>query len=329
MTSPSGSNSGQRPSDRSCDVIAATSIPIFSFGLVADIQAGDKPDGSNDGRVQRYQLATNKLGQAVNAWMQELGERRRTRHSMAALDFVLSLGDIVDGRDNHGTTAVDLAAVLHHFERLPASCPPVHVIGNHCLKFCSRAQLVRALGLPACYYRRELALGWALLILDTTDLSTHGGWPEGSAREREAAAYMLAHDGEARVKRYNGGVGAEQMRWLEAELARAARLRCRLIVASHHCLARGACRETHRAWNGDEVAARLEASGVVMLALAGHDHQGGFVVQGGVPYVTVEALLEAPEDGNAYGALRVYADCIVINGMGTSLSSRRLVLPSL
>ena len=34
----------------------------------------------------------------------------------------------------------------------------------------------------------------------------------------------------------------------------------RLIVASHHALAPGAARDTHRAWNGNQVAALLNSS---------------------------------------------------------------------
>jgi len=242
---------------------------------VADVQAADRPDGSNDGRIQRYALATAKLGVAIDAWLGAL-RRRRTRRSSSPppLCCVLNLGDIVDGRDDEATTSADLGRVLAQFERLPASCPAVHVIGNHCLKLYPRDKLVRQLRLPSCYYRRELAPGWALLVLDTTDLSAHGGWVEGSAKADEAAAYLAAHAGEPQMMRYNGGVGAEQRRWLDAQLARARRERVQLLVASHHCLARGACRATHRSWNGDEISEAFQASGVVRLCLAEHDHQG-------------------------------------------------------
>ena len=128
------------------------------------------------------------------------------------------------------------------------------------------------------------------------------------------------------MQRYTGGLGSEQMRWLIRELEAARSSRRRLIVASHHCLARGACRETHRSWNGDEVATLLEDSGVVVLALAGHDHIGGFAMRGGVAYVTVEAMLEAPAAGNAYALVVVHADRLVIDGCGTSVTSRQLPL---
>jgi hypothetical protein len=69
--------------------------------------------------------------------------------------------------------------------------------------FRPRDALIIALHLSACYYRRELALGWALLVLDTALLvldtieqSTHG-WAVGSV---EAGAYLASHEGEERKR---------------------------------------------------------------------------------------------------------------------------------
>jgi len=53
-----------------------------------------------------------------------------------------------------------------------------HVIGNHCLAV-PREVLLKRLGIPRCgYYRTEAAHGWRLLVLDTTELSGHWGFPE-------------------------------------------------------------------------------------------------------------------------------------------------------
>lgn len=302
----------------------------FCFGLVADVQAGDKADGTSEDRVQRYRAASEKLGLAVEYFI-ALQPRRATRSATAvnALRCVLSLGDIIDGRDDEATSLLDLEAVLRHFRRLPReTCPPVHVVGNHCLKFISRKRLLEELEQPeSSYSRHELAPGWVLVRLDSTDMSTHGGWAESSPQAKEARAFAAAHAGEARVQRYNGGLGTAQYAWLESQLTLASAAGERVIVVSHHPLLRGACRETHRAWNGDEVAALLDAhAGTVVLALAGHDHIGGFATsRSGVHYVTLEAMLEAPERGNAFAVVRVHDDRIVIDGCGSSVTSR--VLP--
>ena len=53
-----------------------------------------------------------------------------------------------------------------------------HTIGNHCLA-AGRSALLQRLGLPETgYYSVRLAEGWSLVVLDTTELSTHSRFPE-------------------------------------------------------------------------------------------------------------------------------------------------------
>lgn len=234
-------------------------------------------------------------------------------------------GDLVDGRNDEESSHDDLQLVLAQFARL--ACPVHHVVGNHCMKFVPRQRLLAILKLKSSYYSVDLASGWRLIVLDTTELSTHAGWPVGSPQEAEANAYLNAHRNQIRMKRWNGGTGEVQTNWFRSELARAEAEGVRVIVASHHALAPGSCRETHRAWNGDELAAACAASPAFVVALAGHDHPGGFVVHRGRPFVTVEALLEAKGDGNAFAVMRVYEDRVVIDGVGTGVTSRLISIP--
>ena len=84
-----------------------------------------------------------------------------------------------------------------------------------------------ALHLSACYYRRELAPGWALLVLDTAlivlftiEQSTHG-WAVGSVEVEEAAAYLAAHEGEERMMRQRQPRRPAAAPLLHEELSRA------------------------------------------------------------------------------------------------------------
>ena len=97
--------------------------------------------------------------------------------------------------------------------------------------------------------------GWELVVLDTTDLSIHGGWSPDSAEHAAAVAYMEAH--------LASRVGSTMAAWARLNSHGCGRrwptrasLR-RVILVSHHCLAAGACRETHLSWNGDEVVAAM------------------------------------------------------------------------
>lgn len=304
--------------------MAARSTPITTIGLVADVQgAALKADElSDDGvRIKRFSAALGKAGLAVDAWKQ--GE---------PLSLLLSLGDIVEGHLDTSTTLADLDTVLGHIARLDG-VPCSHVIGNHCLKHIPRDELIARLGMPAAYYRREIAPKWSLLVLDTTDLSLTDGRPEGAPEHAERDAFIEAAAAAGRPMReglmqgWNGAVGAAQLRWLAGELAGCRARGERVVVASHHCLLAGAARETHRCWNGEAVVELLAGSGVVSLALAGHDHTGGHATQRGIQFVTVEAMLEAPPAGNAFGVLRIYDARLEIDGLGTQLRSHSFTLP--
>lgn len=94
--------------------------------------------------------------------------------------------------------------------------------------------------------------------------------------------------------------------------------------------AAGAARATHMAWNYRELLQVLLASPAVKLALAGHDHLGGYACLEGAAgdrkhFVTVEAMLEAPAGSNAWGVVHVEADKVRIEGRGT-VTSRELLL---
>ena len=116
-----------------------------------------------------------------------------------------------------------------------------------------------------------------------------------------------------------------QLAWLQAQLAAAEAAGERVIVAAHHQVGQGAVRATHSAWNRDAIQALLLASPAFRLFLAGHDHMGGYACIEGRHFITLEALLEAPEGGNAYGVVEVRPSEIRIHGNG-GVTSRCLAV---
>jgi len=288
--------------------------PIFTAGLVGDPQYKSKaPDGNVEGRVQRYSEVPEKLKKAVADW---------ASHG-TPLAAVISVGDNIDGQDTLEGSQEDLEAIARCFDGL-GDTPLVCVVGNHDLA-AGREAYVGSFRAPASYWVQQLAPEWRLVVLDTTDLCTGSGWPEGSAQLAEARAFKAGHPGP--LEDWNGGLGSAQMRWLREQLAAAEAAGDKVIVASHHPIGEGSARATHMAWNAPDIQAVLTSSRSVVLALAGHDHEGGYAVHGGVHFVTLQALLEAPPGGNSYGYLRVFQDHMEIRGVGT-LTSRKLLLPS-
>lgn len=114
--------------------------------------------------------------------------------------------------------------------------PAYHVVGNHCLSV-PRASLLARLRIPASYYSALLAPGWRLMVLDTTEMSGHSGYPPESEQVREAAAFVVSHPmgrEHPQMASWNGGTTQHQLSWLSKELKKAEAAGELVISASHH-----------------------------------------------------------------------------------------------
>lgn len=352
--------------------------PLFSLGLVADIQYADMADSHVEGRTQRFRECPAKLEAALSAIRSERGEggeggEGRGKTKLAA---VLTLGDVINGnREDASRNPSDLETVASLLDSAfpPGGEVPVyHVLGNHCLDL-PKARVTERLSFPpsallrssgdadaaasnddlssspppACY-SVPLHPGWRLVALDTTEMSGHAQDSGDSARAREARKYLEAHpltegdDSEnPQMSPWNGGPGAEQLAWLRGELEKAAERGEKVVVAGHHQVGPGKCvRRTHAAWNWREVCEAVTAGRVkggvevehasssaadkkppaAVLYLAGHDHTGGYASAGGVHFLTLEAIVEAPTGSNAFAVLDFYDDKIVVRGFGSATS---------
>ena len=124
----------------------------YSFGVIADIQWGDKETGGN----RYYRAALGKLEKCVA----DLNGRD--------LAFTIQLGDFIDGQKSRERTLSDLDRVVDVFNRL--SMPKYHVVGNHCL-VAGKEALREKLGLSSFYYDFTVPRdrGWRFVVLDGND----------------------------------------------------------------------------------------------------------------------------------------------------------------
>ena len=96
--------------------------PIFSFGVIADVQWADHDDGYNYGGtvVRKYRGAFATLVRAVD-WWNSLEDPP---------SFIAQLGDLIDGINAKlGQSVPALDAALAQFRRAP--CQTVNIVGNH------------------------------------------------------------------------------------------------------------------------------------------------------------------------------------------------------
>ena len=273
--------------------------PLFSFGIVADIQYADK-DASGQ---RRYRASLDKLEACITDW------------NTQQLAFVIQLGDIIDGNVSVKRSLEDLAHILAPLQRLTA--PVRHVLGNHCFAV-GRRVLLERLNLPKAYYSFTYR-GWRCIILDTMDISVPGRSP-GDDEYLLAQDYLAAHSD---AKSYNGAIGQTQLAWLRSELQQAGSRGEKVMVFGHHPIAESDRNQNHLLWNHREVAMALEHAGSVVAYFCGHNHRGGYVTHGGVHYVNLQGMVETHEDLNAYGIMDIHHDRVVLHGMGTE-SNRTL-----
>ena len=272
----------------------------MTLGVVADVQHADKEDGTE--RIQYFRAAAEKLGRAVDAFAEE------------KVAGVLNLGDIIDGNVDDATTLRDLERVAAQFDRLKALRVPVyHLLGNHCLCL-DRDFVEKRLGMPSSYYAVDLGKNWRLLVCDTNDLC------KGT---KEGEDFLKLHENEPQMAEWNGGLGSDQLAWLRRELSTP---ETNFIIATHHPLSDQAARPDHTAWNFREVQEILLEHENVRLALAGHDHPGGYARHSNTHFITLEALLEAPD--NSFAFLDIYPDRAVFRGHGSASSYPNLTFSS-
>ena len=284
----------------SCDLdgLFAEEEIILQFGALADVQYCNCPYTPDEGPDYDFRASLPKLGRAIHAL--------NAAYDEGSLAFSIHLGDLVD-RDpaSFGPVLAEWAAFTH---------PAFHVPGNHDIgAFGDYDRAVMALGIESPtgrgYYAFavERAPGWRFLVLDGNDASLSVGRQSEEYARGEMLFELVQARGEA-TSRWNGGVSAAQMAWMEDELREAQAAGERVVVFSHFPLS-GV--DGFNLWNGEAVLAVMERYEHVAGFFGGHLHYpysvSGSETSRAVPQVGVPSLLGPPDRGE-WGIASIYAD---------------------
>uniref|UniRef100_A0A2P2IMR7 Manganese-dependent ADP-ribose/CDP-alcohol diphosphatase n=1 Tax=Rhizophora mucronata TaxID=61149 RepID=A0A2P2IMR7_RHIMU len=306
--------------------------PLFSFGVISDVQYADIPDGRSFLGVPRYyRHSFNVLERAVETW------NNQWKHK-----FVMNFGDIVDGFCPKDQSLNAVKKLVHEFEKFNG--PVYHMIGNHCLYNLPRDKLLPLLKIQSvdghAYYDFSPTPEYRIVVLDGYDISAIG-WPPDNPSTLEALEFLRKKnpnldknspeglvDLERRFLMFNGAVGRQQMEWLDDILQEATKLRQKVIICCHMPLDPNvSCREA-LLWNYDEVMNVIHRYGCVKICLSGHDHRGGHSIDShGVHHRSFEAALECPPGTNAFGHIDVYDDRLILFGAGRMKSTDMFFQP--
>lgn len=272
--------------------------PIFSFGLLADVQYAD--DDTNLEMDRHYRASPDKLRAAMDDF--------NSGDNPDDLAFIIHLGDFVDH---------DLANAAPLLKIVSSSAVPFHhVLGNHDFASDSSptgrsdpAEVVTAYGMDRPYYAFDQP-GWRLLVLDTNEVGVIE-YPPGSpeAAAGEALLARLRDESRQNANTWNGTLGAGQREWLAEQLERADADGLRVAIFAHHPVYPD---HQDNLLDDRELRDWLSGFGALKIWINGHQHAGGYGSYHGIHFLTLHGVVQSLT--NAYAIARVHPDRIVITG---------------
>ncbi|CAI5469884.1 unnamed protein product [Closterium sp. Yama58-4] len=297
--------------------------PLFSFGVITDVQYADINDGQSFLGIPRfYRHSLEVVKKAVEDWNQ----------STPPMSFAVHFGDIVDGFCPRDRSEEAVNTVLDALAGFTAG-PTYHMIGNHCLYNLPRVTLNKMLAIPTAadncsYYDFSPFPNFRFVVLDSYDVSLLG-WPEDhphAVRAKEVLERENPNEEKnspegleglnRRFVKFNGGVGEEQLRWLEGVLSECDALGETVVLCCHQPIEPTALpTATCLVWNYDEVLATIHRHECVAAVMAGHAHFGAYALDTrGIHHRILEGAVECSPGTVAFGHVDVYPDRLCIIG---------------
>jgi len=266
--------------------------PELSFGVIADPQYADQPTKGS----RHYRQSLGKLKTCIHELNSE------------ALDFVVTLGDIIDRDFESFSEIIPIYAGL--------KIPHEVVLGNHdySVADADKEKVLGVLGLKAAY-RSEVRGKWRFIYLDGMDVSVER-YPKSDPRTKTAMKMMqkLKKSGVKQAVPWNGALGEKQLAWLKVELDTSKKANQRVMIFCHFPLQPSG--EGHTLWNSTEIVELLDGYDHVVSYMNGHKHSGDYHLHKGCHYVNFKGMVETGNK-SAYAIVRCFADRVEIDGYDT------------
>jgi predicted phosphodiesterase len=275
--------------------------PVFSqvkIGVFADCQYCDCETAG----TRFYRNSLSKLDDCIT----EFNQTKK-------LAFVVGLGDLID-RDFTSFDSINVILANSKNE-------VYHVIGNHDLAVEKKMleKVPAKINLSETWYS-VTKKGWHFIFLNGNDITFHSNNPEIIKRSEEMTN-QLKKENKPNFYEWNGGIGSQQLEWLEKELQNATTKKQKVAIFCHYPLLPF---EAHALWNSEEVLATLSKYSCVKMYMNGHNHAGNYVFQHGIHFVNLKGMVETEEE-NAYSVISFSDDKIEIEGFGREENRSLLV----
>lgn len=282
---------------------SAAGSAALRFGVVADPQYADADP--HLGLQRYYRNSLDKLRDAVAAFNAE------------NLDFVVTLGDVIDRRAESYDAILPVYATLQHRH--------VVLLGNHDYSLAPERLTAQPglLGLNETHYD-YLVDGIRFVVLDGNDVSLFAP-PPGDLRWQMATDQLsrLAALGADNAKPWNGSLSDAQFTWFGSVLDDARAKHQRVIVLNHYPVFPA---NSHNMWDSFRITELLASQPHVLAYFCGHNHAGNYAEAAGIHYVNFHGMVDTPAE-NAYAIVEIAGDRLDIRGFGRE-PSRSLRLRS-
>ena len=268
----------------------------ISFGLFADCQYCDCETLNS----RFYRNSPQKLEKTIAHFNQNKN-----------LEFVVNVGDLID-RDF--ASFAPLKPILQKSNKTI-----YHLPGNHDFEVEPEhlEKVPKELDLSKMYYSL-IKKGWMFVFMDGTDISFFSASKEKVMLAEKMSARLKA-EGKPNYHPWNGGVGKQQINWLNKQLEQAKTKNLNVAVFCHYPLLPF---ESHALWNQAEVLEVLNQYSCVKLWMNGHNHAGNYAFHNGIHFITLKGMVET-ETENAFAEVLFSEKVIEIKGFGLE-ESRKL-----
>ena len=261
------------------------------FAMISDIQYADTDTPADSNRY--YRDSVRKLQDAA-----------AVINADDTTDFTIHTGDMGD------RFRADFPEIMPSFRAIDGV--RYNAIGNHDYnEGMTTAETLEALDMHSQYYD-VVQEGWRLVVLDTTAVSTFATLDDPVAHaEAQAQLDALAATGAENAQSWNGGLGEEQLGWLDGVLADAKAKDQPVMVFMHNPVFG---ENMHNAWDSDAAQEVLARHDNVVAVFNGHDHAGRYAYEDGIHYFNQRGFVEFPHPAAAYSFVTIEDDGIRIDG---------------
>lgn len=263
--------------------------PIFSIGIVADVQYADIDPNGN----RYYRTSKERLKEAYDTFKNN------------NVDFVINLGDIIDG---------DFESYQPVMELIKASgIRTSHVSGNHdyAVDPFRKKRLPVLLGHWEGYYSSAME-GFRFIYLNGNDVSTYAHADTTITEQNRSYLDSLKAEKKINAMDWNGGIGRKQMAFLKDELDLAKKKHEKVIIICHFPVFP---ENAHNLFNYEEVLRLLEDYSNVIAWFNGHNHAGNYGKYGNMHCITFKGMVDTPSE-NSFAIIDLYDHKVDVRGFG-------------